>query len=81
MGPPKPTFLEVFMVNNMGNLGGPNLVFFHGFGGSWQILQYELQVISPVSFFIQELFQRVASCHKQAALSTPSLPPGKKTNS
>ena len=31
-GPPKPTFLEVFMVNNL-VFRWPKPLFFHGFGG------------------------------------------------
>ena len=34
--PPKPTFLEVFMVNNL-VLRWPKPFIFHGFGGSWYI--------------------------------------------
>ena len=33
-GPPNPTFLEVFMVNNL-VFRWPKPVCFHGFGGSW----------------------------------------------
>ena len=35
-GPPKPTFLEVFMVSNL-VFRWPNTFIFHGFGGSWYI--------------------------------------------
>ena len=39
MGPPKPTFLEVFMVNNL-VFRWPKLLFFHGFWGSWYMYIY-----------------------------------------
>ena len=35
-GPPKPTFLELFMVNNL-VFRWPKPSFFMGFGGSWWI--------------------------------------------
>ena len=42
-GPPKPTFLEVFMVNN--------LFIFHGFGGSWYVKFQGTKGFCSSSFF------------------------------
>ena len=41
MGPPKPTCLEDFMVNNM-VFGWPKPLIFDGFGGPWYTLSKKL---------------------------------------